>query len=80
MFLFALNDIPFEQDGWRDNVVWRSRMQGLVLHDLDSRGIQYTLVHGSLEERISRVKSVLAGQQLQNTLLLKQLGPKLATL
>ncbi len=53
------DDIPFEQDGWRDNDVWRGRMQGMVLHDLDVRGIQYHVVSGGLDERVDRVRSVL---------------------
>ena len=53
------DDIPFEQDGWRDNEVWRARMQGMVLHDLAVRGIKYTLVTGPLEDRVAQVTSVL---------------------
>ena len=55
------DDIPFEQDGWRDNEAWRARMQGMVLHDLAVRGIPYTVVHGTLDERVAQVKAVLAG-------------------
>lgn len=68
------DDIPFHQDGWRDNEVWRGRMQGLVLHDLDSRGIDYTVVWGSLENRIEQVKRVLNGEQLEHPKAIKQLG------
>jgi HTH-type transcriptional regulator, transcriptional repressor of NAD biosynthesis genes len=53
------DDIPFEQDGWRDNAVWRGRMQGMILYDLERRGIGYTVVSGTLEQRVARVKSVL---------------------
>ncbi len=70
------DDIPFHQDGWRDNERWRARMQGMVLHDLDSRGIHYTVVRGSLEERVEQVKTVLSGGIIQSTLLTKHLGPK----
>jgi HTH-type transcriptional regulator, transcriptional repressor of NAD biosynthesis genes len=70
------DDIPFTQDGWRDNEVWRGRMQGMVLHDLESRGIHYTVVTGSLEQRIRQVKSVLAGELLTIKSSAKQLGPK----
>lgn len=70
------DDIPFEQDGWRDNEVWRGRMQGLVLHDLDSRGIVYTMVRGSLEERVEQVKKVLRGELLEARTASKQLGPR----
>jgi HTH-type transcriptional regulator, transcriptional repressor of NAD biosynthesis genes len=53
------DDIPFEQDGWRDNAVWRGRMQGLILYDLAVRSIEYTVISGSLAERVTRVKSLL---------------------
>ncbi len=70
------DDIPFSQDGWRDNELWRSRMQGMVLHDLDCRGIEYTLLYGSLEQRVSQVKKVLAGELSSQPLQQKHLGPK----
>jgi HTH-type transcriptional regulator, transcriptional repressor of NAD biosynthesis genes len=74
------DDIPFEQDGWRDNEIWRARMQGMVLHDLDSRGIHYTILRGSLEERVEQVKTVLAGGKIQTVLQPKNLGPKPKTI
>lgn len=55
------DDIPFEQDGWRDNLVWRGRMQGMVLHDLAVRGIRYDIVSGSLDQRVAQVRAVLEG-------------------
>jgi HTH-type transcriptional regulator, transcriptional repressor of NAD biosynthesis genes len=70
------DNIPFEQDGWRDNKVWRGRMQGMVLHDLDSRGIYYTVVTGSLEQRVTQVKAVLAGNLIEKVSTPKHLGPK----
>jgi HTH-type transcriptional regulator, transcriptional repressor of NAD biosynthesis genes len=70
------DDIPFEQDGWRDNAVWRGRMQGMVLHDLDCSGIHYTVVSGSLEQRVQKVKTVLSGGNIQGISETKQLGPK----
>jgi HTH-type transcriptional regulator, transcriptional repressor of NAD biosynthesis genes len=70
------DDIPFEQDGWRDNALWRARMQGMVLHDLDSRGIHYTVVSGHLEQRLQQVKTVLAGGNVKTISRTKHLGPK----
>jgi HTH-type transcriptional regulator, transcriptional repressor of NAD biosynthesis genes len=55
------DDIPFEQDGWRDNEVWRGRMQGMVLHDLAVRDIAFHVVSGSVDERIDQVRSILGG-------------------
>jgi HTH-type transcriptional regulator, transcriptional repressor of NAD biosynthesis genes len=53
------DDIPFEQDGWRDNEVWRGRMHGMVLHDLTVRRIPYTLITGSIDDRIAQVVAAL---------------------
>ena len=58
VFLCA-DDIPFDQDGWRDDSVWRSRAQGMVRYDLNVRGIAYTELFGSLKERVAQVKALL---------------------
>jgi HTH-type transcriptional regulator, transcriptional repressor of NAD biosynthesis genes len=58
--VFVCNDdIPFVQDGWRDDAVWRSRQQSLILYDLTVRGVPYTIVSGSLEDRLVQVEKVL---------------------
>jgi hypothetical protein len=54
------DDIPFEQDGVRESEGWRTRIQQLVLEDLDARGIAYTIVRGTVEERAAQVRRVLA--------------------
>jgi nicotinamide riboside kinase len=54
------DDIPYEQDGWRENEAWRARIHALVLDDLEARGIAYKLVRGSIEERAAQVRAVLA--------------------
>jgi len=54
------DDIPFEQDGVRENEAWRTRIQKLVLEDLAARGIDYTIVSGTVEERAAQVRRVLA--------------------
>jgi HTH-type transcriptional regulator, transcriptional repressor of NAD biosynthesis genes len=62
--VFVCNDdIPFAQDGWRDDSAWRSRAQRLVLYDLAVRGVAYTLVSGSLEERVRQVRAVLESRR-----------------
>ena len=70
------DDIPFEQDGWRDNVVWRGRMQGMVLHDLATRRIPFQVVHGSLNERGDQVRTILTGRQAAAPRTIKSLGPR----
>jgi nicotinamide riboside kinase len=55
------DDIPYEEQDVRENEAWRGRIQRLVLQDLDARGIPYTVVHGSVEERACQVRRVLDG-------------------
>ena len=54
------DDIPFDQDGWRDNALWRSRLQGLILYDLDRRAIPYEIVSGTLDSRVRQIAACLA--------------------
>lgn len=53
------DDIPYEEQDVRENEAWRGRIQQLVLKDLDARGISYTIVRGSVEERAAQVRGVL---------------------
>jgi nicotinamide riboside kinase len=53
------DDIPYEEQDVRENEAWRGRIQRLVLQDLDARGIPYTVVRGSVEERARQVRRVL---------------------
>ena len=53
------DDIPFHQDGWRDDHVWRSRAQHMVMYDLQTRGVPFVLVSGDLEKRVQQVRAVL---------------------
>jgi HTH-type transcriptional regulator, transcriptional repressor of NAD biosynthesis genes len=63
--VFVCNDdIPFVQDGWRDDHVWRSRQQSLILYDLTVRGVPFTIVSGSLEERVMQVNAILDARVL----------------
>jgi nicotinamide riboside kinase len=55
------DDIPFVQDGVRESERWRGRIHKLVLEDLEARGIAYTIVRGTVEERAAQVRRVLAG-------------------
>ncbi len=70
------DDIPFEQDGWRDSEVWRGRMHGMVLHDLAVRHIPFHVVSGSLDERVARVRSILCGHTVDPPRQLDSLGPR----
>jgi HTH-type transcriptional regulator, transcriptional repressor of NAD biosynthesis genes len=63
VFLLA-DDIPFEQDGWRDGTLWRSRSQSIIKYDLRSRGVHFTLITGDLEARVNQVRAVLEGSVL----------------
>lgn len=57
--VLCANDIPFTQDGWRENERWRTRVQGMVRFDLAVRGIPYMEVRGSVESRMRQVKNAL---------------------
>jgi HTH-type transcriptional regulator, transcriptional repressor of NAD biosynthesis genes len=63
VFLLA-DDIPFEQDGWRDGALWRARSQSIIKYDLRSRGVHFTVVSGDLESRVNQVRAVLEGHVL----------------
>jgi HTH-type transcriptional regulator, transcriptional repressor of NAD biosynthesis genes len=61
------DDIPFEQDGWRDTELWRGRMQAMVVHDLAVREIGYILVSGSLAARVEQVASAITQRGVPST-------------
>jgi NadR type nicotinamide-nucleotide adenylyltransferase len=54
-------DIPFEQDGWRDNALLREKSHRMVLMDLNTRRVRYRLVSGSKDQRRAAVLAALAG-------------------
>lgn len=55
------DDIPYEEEpGVRENADWRTHVQRLVLEDLDRRGVAYTVLTGTLEERAAKVMEVLS--------------------
>ena len=54
-------DIPYEEQPAREDEAWRGRIHALVLKDLEARGISYTLVQGSVEERAMQVRRVIEG-------------------
>lgn len=54
------DDIPYEEEpGVREHAGWRTRIQRLVLKDLDQRGIDFTVLTGTVEQRAARVLQVL---------------------
>jgi nicotinamide riboside kinase len=55
------DDIPYEVQPAREDEAWRGRIHQLVLQDLEARGIPYTLVTGSVEERALQVRRVIEG-------------------
>jgi nicotinamide riboside kinase len=59
------DDIPYEEQDVRENEAWRGRIQQLVLQDLEARGIAYTIVRGSVEERAAQVRRVLDAAPVQ---------------
>jgi HTH-type transcriptional regulator, transcriptional repressor of NAD biosynthesis genes len=59
------DDIPFEQDGWRDGTLWRARSQSIIKYDLRARGVHFTVISGNLEARVNQVRAVLEGHVLR---------------
>ena len=51
--------VPFEQDGWRGPEALRSFQHGTILMQLDYFGIPYTLVTGTVAERVAQVRTAL---------------------
>ncbi len=51
--------IAFEQDGWRSNKAVRGVQQAHLLQDLHTRGRAYTLLSGSVPERVAQVEAAL---------------------
>jgi HTH-type transcriptional repressor of NAD biosynthesis genes len=50
---------PFEDDGWRGPEALRQFQHGAILMQLEMLGIPYTLLDGSVEERVAQVRVVL---------------------
>lgn len=51
--------VPFQVDGWRGPEALRSFQHGMVIMQLDYYGIPYTLVEGTVAERVAQVRAVL---------------------
>jgi len=50
------DDITYEeQPGVRENAAWRTHIQRVVLEDLSRRGIDYTVLTGTLEQSAAKV-------------------------
>ncbi|MBJ6109288.1 AAA family ATPase [Hymenobacter sp. BT523] len=57
--------VPFEQDGWRGPEALRSFQHGAILMQLDFYGIPYTLVEGTVTERVAQVRTALGDGLVQ---------------
>jgi len=64
------DDIPFEQDGWRDTSAIREKMQRMIRMDLRNRGIPLVELSGSAAQRVFQVCTTLlpAGERQGATL------------
>ena len=51
--------VPFEDDGWRGPEALRQFQHGAILMQLEMLGIAYTLLDGSVEERVAQVRAAL---------------------
>ncbi len=52
-------DLPHEQDGWRANTEVRAVQQAFIRQDLETRGVAYTVLRGSVAERVAQVRARL---------------------
>lgn len=57
-FLCA-DDFGHQQDGWRSNTEVRGVQQAFIQQDLETRGIRYQPLIGSLTERVAQVRGFL---------------------
>ena len=55
----CLPTIPFVDDGWRGPEALRQFQHGAILMQLELLNIPYTLLDGSVEERVAKVRAVL---------------------
>ncbi len=55
----CLPTTPFEDDGWRGPEALRQFQHGAILMQLELLGISYTLLDGSVAERVAQVRAVL---------------------
>ena len=62
LFFVCNIDIPYEDTWERSGEVYRSRFQQMILEDLDARGISYNILSGTIEDRFSKVLSILNSQ------------------
>lgn len=53
-------DFPMVQDGTRQDETFRNKGHQYYLKELAERGIEYTLLTGSMEQRLEKVKEVLS--------------------
>lgn len=60
----CLPTVPFEQDGWRGPEALRQFQHGAILMQLETLGIPYTLLDGSVAERVAQVRAALAGTDI----------------
>lgn len=59
--LLCVDDIPFEQDGWRRDAAFRHAQQDWTLDQLQQQGVTPVLLRGSLQQRIDTVLEALQG-------------------
>lgn len=53
-------DLPHEQDGWRANTEVRAVQQAFIRQDLEARGVPFTVLRGSVPERVAQVQATLS--------------------
>ena len=59
-------DFPFVQDGTRRDDAFRQQQHDAYLHELGSRGIAYTMLHGAFEQRLAEAEKILSRKDPTN--------------
>jgi NadR type nicotinamide-nucleotide adenylyltransferase len=59
IYVLAKPDFPFVQDGTRENERARDKMYAEFRKELSRRNLPYTIVSGSIEERVAKVSNLI---------------------
>lgn len=64
-FFLCATDIPYEDNHARSGAVHRETFQKRLIVDLSQRGIKYTELRGSLQQRIQQVEAVISSPEFR---------------
>ena len=62
LFIVCNDDIPFVQDGTRNEEYVRKEFQSQIIEDLNDRGISYNIVSGTLNDRLYSMLKIISAK------------------